>query len=145
MVDFIIQNWIELFFTLLGSGVIYFGKKYISLIEKERKKEQEAFHQMMKEEIASGYIKSQEDDIVLQKEIESLQKQMLILKNGVLSLQGRDFKNECRELLTEGREITLEEYEQICTEHEVYNKLGGNHKGDELFKLVRDKFKSTIV
>lgn len=66
------------------------------------------------------------------------------LKKGVLSFQGFMFKSHCRELIDSEREITLKEYEDIAAEHEAYNGLGGNHEGDVLFALVKQKFENHI-
>lgn len=58
---------------------------------------------------------------------------MNILKEGILSLQGREFRDYCRELLKEDHIITTFEYETLVHEHQTYNSLGGNHRGDALF------------
>ena len=54
-------------------------------------------------------------------------------------MQGKNFKSDCRRLLDENHEITLDEWEEIDADHEAYNGLGGNHRGDELFELVKKK------
>lgn len=80
------------------------------------------------------YKRSQEDDVHIREEIN-------IIKAGLLSLQGKQFRRKCRKLLKPEHTITLEEYEQLIEDHNVYNALDGNHKGDELFALVKDKVK----
>ncbi len=75
----------------------------------------------------------------------NLKEKIDTLQDGILSIQGRDFKADCRSLLQPDHEITLDEYEQIIEEHEVYNNLGGNHKGDELFDLVTHKFDAGLI
>lgn len=67
------------------------------------------------------------------------------LKKGLLTLHGKEFKSECRELLDPDHIITYEEFESILREHTVYNSLGGNSDGDELFKLVEKKYQSSII
>ena len=58
----------------------------------------------------------------------------------MLSVQGKQFKDECHLLLNDSHHITLDEYQNISNEHKVYNSLGGNHEGDELFRLVGVKY-----
>lgn len=60
-------------------------------------------------------------------------------------MQGKNFKSDCRRLLDENHEITLDEWEEIDADHEAYNGLGGNHRGDELFELVKKKVENTIT
>ena len=48
----------------------------------------------------------------------------------MLSIEGRAFRTECRKLLEPDHVISLKEYEAIVSEHETYNRLGGNHEGD---------------
>lgn len=67
-----------------------------------------------------------------------------VIKSGMLSLEGKTFKEECRRLLDIHHVITLSEYELIQTEHEVYNKLGGNHEGDGLFSMVVAKYQNAL-
>jgi len=61
------------------------------------------------------------------------------LKAGLLSMQGKEFKAECRKLLDENHQITLDEWEELDADHEAYNGLGGNHRGDQLFEMVKKK------
>lgn len=67
-----------------------------------------------------------------------------VIKSGMLSLEGKTFKEECRRLLDIHHVITLSEYELIQTEHDVYNKLGGNHEGDGLFSMVVAKYQNAL-
>jgi len=58
----------------------------------------------------------------------------------MLSFQGEKFKYSCQKLLTQEKEISLLQYQELMIEHNVYNNLGGNHDGDEMFRLVTIKF-----
>jgi hypothetical protein len=91
----------------------------------------------------------------LHKEIENVQScsdknekaltdSITVLTEGVLNIQGRDFKKACRELLDPNHNITEEEYEEISHDHDVYNKLGGNHNGDTLFEAVKAKYQNHL-
>lgn len=82
---------------------------------------------------------SKSDDAVLEEEISALKKNITALTAGVLSMQGKEFRNNCRKLLAEDHVITLDEWEELDKDHIAYNGLGGNHKGDHLFSLVKKK------
>ena len=38
-----------------------------------------------------------------------------------------------------------DEWEEIDADHEAYNGLGGNHKGDHLYELVKKKAENTLT
>lgn len=91
----------------------------------------------------------------LHKEIETVQSRsdtnekaltdsIAVLTEGILNIQGRDFKKACRELLDSKHDISEEEYEEISHDHDVYNKLGGNHDGDNLFEAVKVKYQNHL-
>lgn len=89
--------------------------------------------------LEAGREESKSDDAVLEKEISALKKNITALTAGVLSMQGKEFRNNCRKLLAEDHVITLDEWEELDKDHTAYNGLGGNHKGDHLFSLVKKK------
>lgn len=89
--------------------------------------------------LEAGREESKSDDAVLEKEISVLEKNITALTAGVLSMQGKEFRNNCRKLLAEDHVITLDEWEELDKDHTAYNGLGGNHKGDHLFSLVKKK------
>lgn len=91
------------------------------------------------EALEAGREESKSDDAVLEKEISALEKNITALTAGVLSIQGKEFRNNCRKLLAEDHVITLDEWEELDKDHMAYNGLGGNHKGDHLFSLVKKK------
>ena len=82
--------------------------------------------------------KSYEEDQRIHEEID-------VIKDGMLSIQGRAFKKECKKYLQENYVISVYEYENLLVEHEVYNKLGGNHEGDGLFNMVVAKYKGQLA
>ena len=102
----------------------------------EREDEKQAFLSGVKAEIRAEFERSNKKETELQEELKNL-------RNGLLSVQGRTFKNDCRNLLDPNHVITLEEYEEISQDHNAYKSLGGNHNGDELFNLVRQKVGET--
>lgn len=97
------------------------------------------------ETLEAGREESKSDDAVLEKEISALEKNIVALTAGVLSMQGKEFRNNCRKLLAEDHVITLDEWEELDKDHMVYNGLGGNHKGDHLFSLVKKKVEAEFA
>lgn len=89
--------------------------------------------------LEAGREESKADDAVLEKEISAMKQNITALTAGVLSMQGKEFINNCRKLLAEDHIITLDEWEELDIDHTAYNGLGGNHKGDHLFLLVKKK------
>lgn len=89
--------------------------------------------------LEAGREESKADDAVLEKEISVMKKNITALTAGILSMQGKEFINNCRKLLAEDHIITLDEWEELDIDHTTYNGLGGNHKGNHLFSLVKKK------
>ncbi len=85
-----------------------------------------------------------EQNEVLKKSDEVIHEEIDSLRGGMLSIQGRNFKNDCHKLLKADHVIDLKEYESLLADHIAYNKLGGNHEGDALFRMVEAKYKNTI-
>lgn len=75
-----------------------------------------------------------------QKRCSEMNTQFEVLQAGVLRVAGRWFIEDCQELLEPNHVITQDEFEDIMDYHTTYNNLGGNHKGDEYFNLVSQKF-----
>ncbi len=89
--------------------------------------------------LEAGREEAKADDAVLEKKISAMEKNITALTAGVLSMQGKEFRNNCRKLLAEDHVITLDEWEELDKDHMAYNGMGGNHKGDHLFSLVKKK------
>lgn len=83
------------------------------------------------------------DENLIEKKIDTLKDNLNTLKGGILSLQRKEFKEECRRLLNQKEAITYEQYTMLQREHTIYNSLGGNHEGDQLFKLVSMRYANT--
>ena len=145
---------------LIAAGLTALSKYFYNLYKKEKlhqkTEEQKNFYQEIKDAIGAERAYTQDAlsvdreksitcDKVLEEKVSNLKEKIDTLQDGILSIQGRDFKADCRSLLQPDHEITLDEYEQIIEEHEVYNNLGGNHKGDELFDLVTHKFDAGLI
>lgn len=87
--------------------------------------------------------KNKNDENLIEKKIDILEDNLNTLKGGILSLQRKEFKEECRKLLNQKEAITYEQYTMLQHEHTIYNSLGGNHEGDQLFKLVSMRYADT--
>lgn len=85
------------------------------------------------------------DENLIEKKIDTLEDNLNTLKDGILSLQRKEFKEECRRLLNQKESITYEQYTILQREHTVYNSLGGNHEGDQLFKLASMRYANTSI
>lgn len=128
------------------------NKAMIDSLAKEHdeinKKSDERYYEIttkVSEAMIAGREESKADDAALQTQIHGLSNELYCLKAGLLSMQGKEFRADCRRLLDENHEITLDEWEEIDADHEAYNGLGGNHKGDHLFGLVKKKVENTLA
>ena len=99
----------------------------------------------VQEAMLAGRDESKADDAYLQGQISEVSNELGFLKAGLLSIQGKEFRENCRKLLADDHEITLDEWEEIDADHEAYNGLGGNHKGDHLYELVKKKAERTLT
>lgn len=156
MLDFIFKYWVEFLFGIIAVGITAFFKQFFAMYKKEHARAQEELCTKLSKEITENFDKahketlvaydlSQKDDKKLQTQIDFMQDEMKSVKKGLLSVQGKQFKEECRRLLEDGHDITLDEFQELDTDHEAYNALGGNHNGDHLFDLVKKKVENTLA
>lgn len=138
LLEFVIKYWVEFAFGLIVTGGGYFIRRYLKMRENEQNRERAKFYDNFKKDIFIKYdeIKKESKNGDLE-----LQKQLDLLRKGILSLQKKEFFKECQALLEEDHELTLDEYQQCIEDHDVYNGLKGNHRGDSLFALVEEKAK----
>lgn len=66
------------------------------------------------------------------------------VREGTLALWRKTYFADARLLLEPDHVITHEEYAKISKEHDTYNKLGGNHEGDEYFKSITIKYQAGL-
>ena len=144
MLDFIVTYWLEFLFGLIAAAVTFLIKQYYSLQKKVHNQQRDNFEEEILEAINNSLKKEQEKT---NKEIASVKEEILkvhestdILKTGLLNVQRKNFMEFCYLLLEPDHIITKEEYEDIEEDHDVYNALDGNHKGDELFRVVSEKY-----
>ena len=138
LLDFVIKYWVEFAFGLIVTGGGYFVRRYLKMRENEQNEERAKFYDNFKKDIFIKYdeIKKESENGDLE-----LQKQLDLLRKGILSLQKKEFFKECQALLEEDHELTLDEYQQCIEDHDAYNGLKGNHRGDSFFALVEEKAK----
>ena len=120
------------------------GERYNELV----KQSQDTYIEIttkVQEAMLTGRDESKADDAYLQGQISEMSSELGFLKAGLLSIQGKEFRENCRKLLADDHEITLDEWEDIDADHEAYNGLGGNHKGDHLYELVKKKAERTLT
>ena len=149
MLDFIAKYWLEFVFGLISSGLICWVKYDIKQFQKRQARDRDDFKKEVEDEVQ---VKIDQTEAALRKadtnieaSIEVVTNQIENLTAGVLSLQGKEFRARCHELLAPDHVITLDEFEEITEDHDAYNGLGGNHKGDLLFNAVVEKFKSQVT
>ena len=66
------------------------------------------------------------------------------VREGTLALWRKTYFADARHLLEPDHVITHEEYAKISKEHDTYNKLGGNHEGDEYFKSITIRYRAGL-
>ena len=97
-------------------------------------------------------IKEREEEVALLKDEDrkikaDIEAMYLALDNntkGLLSIQGKQFRDMCEWLLSQEHFITVSEYEQFQEDYVAYKGLGGNHRGDALYKSVVEKFNKQL-
>lgn len=155
MLDFIIKYWLEVAFGLVCGAIAWLAKKYIAMSKTEKQNHEDKLISTIQNKMDSQYDKTQKQmdacynrlenkisDFVKQSEAEDerIYQKIDDLEDGILSLQGQQFKESCHALLEQKEPITFTQYDKLMTEHKTYNKLGGNHDGDQLFHLVSLKY-----
>lgn len=155
----IFSQFSGIFWTGIGMLVFwlisksYYGFKKIKNDEVEDKitekiqeiEEKERENDLKMEKALSAQITANQEAVInyrndFQKQCTAMNFKFDVLQSGVLRVAGRWFIEDCQELLEPNHIITQEEFEDIMDYHTTYNDLGGNHKGDEYFGLVVEKF-----
>lgn len=144
MLEWIAKYWLEVLFGLIvtgmGLGMRKIWKMYKDAQIIRHKEEREEISHEIDEKIKMQNEHMAKADERITNEIQNIENSVNKIIKGLLSVQGQTFRAACRRLLETNHSITVDEYEQIVRDHEAYNSLGGNHIGDNLFKLVETKF-----
>ena len=170
MLDFIAKYWLEFIFGIVALGLTALARYFYTLYKKEKQRLEDEAHEKIIKELKEAIntehehtaellieehnntkqlfkeerLLSKDDDDQIRHTVESLDSKLDVVSDGVLSIQGKQFKDDCRALLKPDHEITLDEFEEIESDHNTYNKMGGNHTGDKLFAMVEAKFKNSL-
>ena len=132
MLDFIQQYWLTFIFGLAAAAMTWIIKKnYEYRIQLETQSKEE-FRSEMREcfEEALQPVK---------KDIKEIKDGLDTNTAGTLTLYKTIFYEECHKLINSNY-ISIEDFEHITKDHEIYNKMGGNNAGDELYAQVEQKF-----
>lgn len=136
-------------------GISSLAKHYHSLYKSEKKRRYDDELEKINEKIIEAVNNGNQNILnVLEKNIEALSNETTQLNNkveatieelhklkaGVLSIYKKEFTQDCRKLLDPAHIITYDEFQNVSRNHEVYNGLGGNHEGDEMFAIVKEKY-----
>lgn len=171
IIGIILKYWVEFLLGAVVAGGTFFLKRYLKLEREDRERKQKEFYDNLTDSMRAEYksamskllsqdeniVKDMEkrcnkikdefraDDACLQKQIDNVSIEMSAIRAGLLSIQGKEFRESCRRLLAENHTITLDEWEEIDSDHDAYNGLGGNHRGDALYSMVKKKAESTLT
>ena len=164
MIAWVIQYWVQVLFGVIATGFGLLAKKFWKMYQNEKARDVEKTmaecYSKVREEIdgVHGLVdkrdeylhesinrvqeNSVEHDKRIEEDLRNLSTYIEVLKDGVLSVQGAHFRQQCKQLLDEDKIISVDVFEQLTYDHNIYNKLGGNHLGDALYTAVEAKFKS---
>lgn len=158
--ELIAKYWIEFLCGIIGTGILANSKKIKNKINEykamKEKEKDEKFKQNLigtiKPMLDDMQKKSDQSDVELRQELDTLQtslkgvaEQVDKVTEGVLSVQGNIFKSECRSILEQDAPVTEGQYIKCMKDHSVYNSLGGNSDGDQLFHLVTELYKHQLL
>lgn len=169
MLEFLAQYWLEFALGIIAAGLIGLAKYFWSLFKKHIKdtltNEISAMTMQLSKtmetndnkltnqidhleekisELEEKTIKTANAEMGLDSGLDKLEDDLKALKEGVLSIQKQQFLKTCRKLINQEDPIQLEQFEKITAEHRTYNLLGGNHDGDELYRLVTNKYNNQL-
>ena len=148
MVEFILKYWVDFLFGIMAAWALGKIKHYQDLEKKDR---EDTHNQMearimkkVEEKLETLLNQSNAGDNNLKADIDGLNTKIDSMIQAILSMQGKGFIQLCQRLLKPGHIITTEEYEQCIQDHDAYNGIGGNHRGDLLFDAVSQKYRTSV-
>lgn len=134
---FLRNNW----FQFVSAGIIGFVAWFMQHTLKLYKKEYEEMQSENINKVAQPYVESFKKAVKKLEETDTtIINDLNIIKAGILNVYKKDFYTECKRLLAPDYIITFDDFNNINKEHDTYNNLGGNHRGDEFFKAVVNKY-----
>ena len=144
--------WLQWILGVIAAGIAFFARHYIKLQKQtwqnkwdDREKQikidvMDKFDQKIQAQVEA----SEQADQKIKSDIESLAEVLKGVTRGVLSIQGRQFIHTCHRLLEPEHTITVDEYEAFNEDYDAYKALGGNHRGDIMYKSVVAKFEQSL-
>lgn len=132
MLEFIQQYWLTFIFGLAATAITWAIKKSYEYRIQLDAQSKEDFRNEMKGCFEEALQPIQED-------IKEIKDGLDSNTAGTLSLYKTIFYKECHKLINSDY-ISIEDFEHITKDHEIYNKLGGNSAGDQLYAQVEQKF-----
>ena len=144
--------WLQWIFGIIAAGIAFGTKHYIKLQKKSWQDKWDARETQIKtevidklnEKISEQAIISENADKKIYTDIESISNKLADVTRGILSIQGRQFLHTCHKLLEQDHIITVDEYEAFNSDYDAYKALGGNHRGDIMYKSVVAKFEQSL-
>ena len=155
MLEFITKYWLEFLLSIVTSGITFFARHYYKLYKKEKEDKSKELISNIKTIVQENTVNTEtalkamesrlrEEDKNIYSHLEEVKTDFQTLKNGLLSLHRTNFLNECRRLIDKEEPITLQEYEHILKEYHTYKQLGGNDRGDAMYRLVESKYQKEL-
>lgn len=169
MLEFLAKYWLEFALGIIAAGIVGLAKYFWGLFKEhirdiftkeigamtaelqktmktnDNKLTNQIEHLEQKiNDLEEKSVKAADAEKGLDNGLDKLTEDLQALKEGVLSIQKQQFLKTCRKLINQEDPIQLEQFEKITAEHRTYNLLGGNHDGDELYRLVTNKFNSQL-
>ena len=147
--EFIAKYWLEFVFGLIALGMTGVAKHFYNLVKdgKQLRKNKEEKSQddktaeaidNLRTEIREDLEKHRAENAIQNKKIDSVMQ-------GILALWKRVFMEDGEKLLQPTHRITYDEFMDFTHAHVIYNNLGGNSEGDELYQMVSRKYHAGIA
>ena len=135
--------WLQWLLGVIAARIAFGAKHYVKLQKKSWQDKWDTREASIKTDIMDKFdqkIQAQVEAKKIKNDIETLATALSNVTRGILSIQGRQFLHTCHHLLEQDHVITVDEYEAFNDDYDAYKALGGNHRGDVLYKSVVAKF-----
>lgn len=136
MPEWIVKYWVQWLFGLIIAALSGICRKLWVLYKNTKKQQKTEEHDEIRQEIKKSFAALREE--MKNKDLE-MQQEVQVIKDGVLNMQSKQFMASCHDFIERDHPITLKEFEDLQNDHRIYNSLGGNHDGDELYRIAYEK------
>lgn len=132
--EFCARYWLTALFGLIALWLGKKAKHYKELLDKEKESQKkEEFNKVISD--TKQYV---------DEKLKTIEDSHSKLYKATLDVQQKQFQRDCYEYLNLEREISLEEFKNLCTDHDIYTSLGGNGIGSMLFEKVEEKYSNQL-